>query len=230
MTSRPKRGRAKSFSTTLVAATTAACGGTQAAVVLSPTVGSGLQPPASPGFAFWDVDNDGTNDFLLANVGNATAFFNDYNAGQRGRLVVPAASPANGILKLASGVQVQATMPGAKFHNFAQNNNIITYNTTSGRNLGGPAAAGGWSLNSTGLFGFRFTIGSDIHYGYGQMTISSSFPFGRGFEIDYAYYEDTPNTPITAVAVPEPSSLALLALGAVGAGALSRRRRAGSSD
>lgn len=221
----PTGSQTKSISTTLVAATTAACGSAQAALVLSPTVGSGLQPPAAPGFNFWDVDNDGTNDFLLANVGNSIAFFNDYNAGQRGRLVVPAASPANGIMKLASGFQVQATMPGAKFQNYAQNNNIITYNSGYGPNLGLPASSGGWSLNSTGLFGFRFTIGGNTHYGYGQMTISDSLGAGRGFEIDYAYYETTPNTPVTAVAVPEPSAISLLALGAVGAGALSRRRR-----
>lgn len=225
MTKNPTSLQTKSISTTLVAATAAACGSAQAALVLSPTVGSGLQPPVAPGFTFWDVDNDGTNDFLLANASNNSAFFNDYNAGQRGRLVVPSVSLANGILKLADGFQVQATMPGAKFFNYAQNANVITYNSGSGINIGQPASSGGWSLNSTGLFGFRFTIGGNIHYGYGQMTISSSFGAGRGFEIDYAYYESTPNTPVTAVAVPEPSAIGLLALGAVGAGALSRRRR-----
>lgn len=224
MTKIPTGFQTKSISTTLVAATAAACGSAQAALVLSPTVGSGLQPPATPGFNLWDVDNDGTNDFLLANAGDS-AFFNDYNAGQRGRLVVPSVSLANGILKLASGFQVQATMPGAKFFNYAQNNNVITYSSGYGVYVGQPAALGGWSLNSTGLFGFRFTIGGNIHYGYGQMTISSSFGAGRGFEIDYAYYESTPNTPVTAVAVPEPSAIGLLALGAAGVGALSRRRR-----
>jgi hypothetical protein len=70
--------------------------------------------------------------------------------------------------------------------------------------------------------GFRFSAADGIHYGWIKLATSTGL-------IDFmsAAYESTPLTNITAGAVPEPTTLALLAVGAAGAlGAVARRRRA----
>ena len=54
------------------------------------------------------------------------------------------------------------------------------------------------------------------------MTISGT-PVGQGFTINEAYYEGTAGQQIAVGAIPEPGTLSLLALGALGAH--SRRRR-----
>lgn len=69
--------------------------------------------------------------------------------------------------------------------------------------------------------GFRFRneqTGNSTHYGWVRVNLVDS---GLGTIIDYAW-ESTPNAPITAGAIPEPASLAVI-LGATGL--IARRRR-----
>jgi len=84
-----------------------------------------------------------------------------------------------------------------------------------------------FSLGTPGQFGFRFTNGADTYYGWGSLVIDGT-PVGRGFEITEAYYNSTPGAAITVgavpVAVPEPSGMALLGLGAAGIAAWRSRR------
>jgi hypothetical protein len=80
----------------------------------------------------------------------------------------------------------------------------------------------GWTTGDDGFLGVIFDIGGNTHYGYVEVNVSSNPGTNGDFDnvgtiLSYAY-ESTPDT-----AVPEPGSLGLLALGAVGL--LSRRKK-----
>jgi hypothetical protein len=204
--------------TVAASATAALASQSQAAIILSPTVGAGIKPPAANGNFDWDVDNDGTFDFRLVNEATTCAWFDNLNGG---RLVVPEDAGADGILKLNAGFLVRNTMTGAKFWAGAQAYNTIT----AYGGIGGDAGQGGWAVGNTGYFGFKFTNASGTHYGWGEMSITGA-PVGQGFTVNTAYYESTVNQQIAAGdtgAVPEPGSIGLLALGALGV--LARRKR-----
>jgi PEP-CTERM motif-containing protein len=90
-----------------------------------------------------------------------------------------------------------------------------------------------WASSSV-VLGLQFTIGANTHYGWlraaGQAEIIGA-PSSQARIFDWAY-EDSPGTGLVApaaladpYAVPEPSSLALLALGATGIAALKARRK-----
>ncbi|MEQ1904091.1 MAG: PEP-CTERM sorting domain-containing protein [Pirellulaceae bacterium] len=181
-----------------------------------------ISPPISDGTTFWDVDGDGTNDFALVNYFTSTAYFDDVNGG---RLVVPAAAFNDGIAKLAIGLTVGTGLTAAyKFHAAAQNFNTITVSGVTGSD----ASNGGWVYGDTGFFGFKFTNASGTHFGWGEMTIADRGNAGNGdnYIINRAYYNDTANAAIQvgSTGVPEPSSAALLAMGAAGLATWRRRR------
>jgi len=81
---------------------------------------------------------------------------------------------------------------------------------------------GEWTGLENGFLGFRFEIDGEDHFGWARVSVSqvdandpSTFLDLTAVIHDFAY-ESEPNTPIAAGAVPEPSSLGLLALGCVG--------------
>lgn len=108
------------------------------------------------------------------------------------------------------------------------------YNLPIGTVIGGPATAffrpgGGTNVgpqmntnSDLNCLGFRFTneVTGGNHFGWIRLQVGATAS-DRAI-VTYAY-DDVPDTPI-ACGVPEPSSLGLLALGAVGL--ISRRRRA----
>ena len=80
--------------------------------------------------------------------------------------------------------------------------------------------------NSRGFLGLEFTVGANTFFGYIQVQVNRSPGAGQpGFQFISAAYENTPGMAITAGAVPEPGTLALLAFGAAGVVALQRRRK-----
>jgi len=92
--------------------------------------------------------------------------------------------------------------------------------------------AGPWpSDNSTAYLGFSFQdLSSNTHYGWAQIQTQVDEASDSFTVVNYAYQSD-PNTSILAGdtgAVPEPSSVALVGLGAIGLVVLRRRRAARS--
>ena len=78
-----------------------------------------------------------------------------------------------------------------------------------------------WLPAGTGFIGFRFNAGGGLQYGWARVTMDGA-PGNTFTLVDYAYGDVGDN--ITAGEVPEPGSLALLALGGVGLVAWRKRR------
>lgn len=175
------------------------------------TLGS-LRPPATAGYLQWDIDGvDG--DFYLQNrqLGTVDAIFGPVGYG--GNTFLGARGEGLLISNLATGTPV---------NNAAAWTNDFAIVTSNGVNRGGA------NFNPNGQFGFRFVSGPDTFYGWGSMVVDLT-PVGQGFKITEAYYNTVPGAGINVgavpVAVPEPSSMALLAVGAAGVTAWRARRK-----
>jgi hypothetical protein len=184
------------------------------------TLGS-LRPPVTPNTAItWDIDGVGAADFQVRNSYPLTGF----NPARLG--AAPTATSANQFVgvqseglvlsNLAAGVAVNNARP------FGFSSVPLTANGAF-IHLGGNFLEG-----QPGQFGFRFVSNSNTYYGWGTLVIDY-LAAGRGFQITEAYYNTVPDTGINVGAVPapvpEPSSIALLAIGAAGVTAWRARRK-----
>ena len=189
------------------------------------TVTSGtLRPPTSVGVNGWDIDGNGQADFNLENY-RSSAQFSGYLVP-----LLPFSTNPNGLLAGANtGKQNLLNLASAaNIGPLAANwNNGKQWMTFAG--LANQQSL--FTTNQPGYFGFRFAFGNnanDYYYGWASVTIDI-LGGGYGFKISEAFYQSTPNTGINAgavpVAVPEPSSMALLATGAAGVTAWRARRK-----
>jgi hypothetical protein len=169
-----------------------------------------LRGPASAGAVGWDVDGAGGDNFFLVN--SVTLFGSLSAAPNSNSLLV---DPSIDLQNIATGGAVgalQATWRTGKL--------TLTYVAGTG------AVPGNFSLGTSGQFGFRFTEAGNTYYGWGSLLIDGQ-AIGQGFKITEAYYQSTPGTAIDvgAVPVPEPTGIALLALGSAGVMAWRSRSR-----
>lgn len=85
---------------------------------------------------------------------------------------------------------------------------------------------GDWHPGDRGFLGLQLIVGSDTFFGWADVTLNNLDGTGAGAFTLHGYaYDNIAGTPIEAGAVPEPSSIALLAAGAAGVLALKRRRK-----
>jgi hypothetical protein len=238
-----KRSNLKKLGTGLAGAV-AIASGTSAygtVIVVNPPADLTNSPGGANTMVTWDVNTDGTADFLFRNR------YPDTAPGTTGVVWQQQMDPATAALATTNGVVSYlgafvryAFALGAGVSVGPTNTNFSTvtqvvlgsrYNYGSGSYYYGGFAAGpdgaanGAVTPGTFAFvGFRFNAADGVHFGWVKLAVNAGI-------IDFqnimgAAYESTPNTAIVT-GVPEPGTMALLALGAAGiVGTVVKRRRA----
>ena len=166
--------------------------------------GSSSFPGADLSFSHWASSTTSTST-------SYRALYLGFN-GQNASMV----QGASGIARLGSGIPVN---PAAVFASASYLAGYFHSMTTGGSST---TSYGSWASGGTGFVGFRFENNGNTYYGWARLDIDSGDLDGE--VVDYAY-EDNPNTAILTGAVPQPSSLSLLAMGTIGLAVLRRRRR-----
>ncbi len=173
----------------------------------------------------WDVNSDGTADFELffqqsSTNGNWVSGIYGYGGAGINCASGYAGPYVTYVYRLGTGAMIGPATP------FYQATGYVAVFASKFSGV----LYGQWSApNTTGYVGFEFTATDGIHFGYFKVTTNrfqnAANPGGQVFA--EAFYETTPNTPITIV--PEPSSLAALALGSALLGGVALRRRKGAA-
>lgn len=161
----------------------------------------------------FDIDGDSVDDYSLDLLGGTDAYA--YWTSLGGNQVVTVLFDVDA---LTGGVVVG---PGQYYGSDSKLAKAKASGTTGGH----------WPNNllDPRFVGLQFLIGGQTHYGWARVGVDVDGTAGvaQGVVYDWAY-DDTAGAAITTpgtASVPEPSSLALFALGAAGVAALKRRRR-----
>lgn len=174
----------------------------------------------------WDVNQDGNLDFAFgfsqaSLTGNF--FIGIYGNGGTGIAAGVGTYEAYGfyLSRLAVGNAVGSAS------SFGQNTGYysVLASRYAGNFYGNFVSATG--ATQAGWVGFEFTAADGIHYGALNLAVNryQSAADPGGFRFLGAEYETVAGQALTITAVPEPTSLAALAFGAVGAAGVVLRRR-----
>ncbi len=178
----------------------------------------------------WDVDGDSQRDFYLTKFdpvfdyggGGDDINISSLSANGQGFVNGPGNPHYADIQRLNAGLVVGPTLAAGYFFGTS---------TTSRNLLGSDGYPGpvfgvnpqGFADGQDGFVGFAFESGGETHYGWATLNIDLNLP-GTVTISEWAY-ESSANAPIVVGAVPEPSSLALLAMGAGGLAAWRHRKK-----
>lgn len=184
-----------------------------------------------------DINQDGIVDFRLRTRNDAagssfvTAGIRPNGTGGTIDVVGTLTAGSSGNLIYPSRLQAGATIgPAATFQTLT----AAGFPSSNGFFTQGSGYAGmQWvdATQSDGYLGLRFTAGGNTFYAYASLSIIGFADPNNpdAFILHSIAYDNTPNTPIVAGAVPEANSLGLVALGGIGLAAYRQRRRAASA-
>ncbi|MCZ7591576.1 MAG: PEP-CTERM sorting domain-containing protein [Kiritimatiellae bacterium] len=154
----------------------------------------------SPVYYSLDLSGSGFVDFTFA---ASVASVSVRNEGNNRYLIFPSPPPniGGGIEPLSEGFEIGSNSVSEELEWFGHETSFASLGIwlstgTSGRFVGQHA-----------YMGIEFDIDGATHYGWINLRVGE---LGPGVEIYGWAYESTPNTPILAGAIPEPSTLLLL--------------------
>ncbi len=200
----------------------------------------------------WDVDGDGPAEFALrirssrfgySSYFSSNSFFNSNvfygivnfasrrTSGQQLNGQGLVGQGGISAFNLNQGFRVGPTLAGYQWgasdqsYRAALRFDSASFQVPSGTFLYNPGSQVGsdfynFSLFDTGFIGFRFDIAGSQHYGWAELNFN-----GDQLTITRWAYESVAGRSIDVGAIPEPSSLGLLGLGAAGVLAMRRRRK-----
>ena len=189
---------------------------------LTTTAGTVTGPTAA-----WDVNGDGTTDFTFSiRYPNGTGVaWQDNMTGAAGNAVLGygTASTYRYGSAFSAGTIISATAPtGTAFSTALQTIMGSVYDGTpyGGFAFTGAPGTGSVAAGNLSYAGFKFTVGANTYFGWLQMSANAG-----AMNFVSAAYNNTPGASINAGQVPEPGTLAGLAMGAVALGGAAWKRR-----
>jgi hypothetical protein len=205
------------------------CAGWLTAIASADIVWSGeLYQRAYHDISSIDMNQDGTDDFTFNRYDVLSGQYQDYYIDPAsGGIVVEQRTYTLDPVSLDEGTLISSTLsnPGLEWELVWQNSEtrLFLYGTTMGLpDYGGLA-------DREGYVGVSFVVEGATHYGWIQTShdLYRSSPDDQYLYIHGWAYESTPDTPIVAGVIPEPSTGILTMAGSVGLllHARSRRRR-----